>query len=179
MIDRTNIGIRHLRNEETQNNPNIASSYISQPGTTTILPDTDFQTYFTPQTTLPEQVFTSITPDANASYIPSPDAQTLSVFPEYGAQSIITSTPVTFGAIGSILPTVTSPELVSPSPLAQTVGTYATTNLGGTSVLVPLPAPQNPPSGLITDEDFQRKRPIYNEVSDKEYLNLVKSFKLF
>ena len=169
MIDRTNIGIPPLPNETTQNNPNIVSSYISQPGTTTILPNIDFQTSFAPQTTLPEQVFTSITPDANASYIPSPGAQTLSAFPEYGAQSIITSTPVAFGTIESIFPTVTSSELVSPSPLAQTVGGYTTT-LDGTSVLVPLPAPKDPVSSLVMDEDFQRKRPTYDELTEKRYI---------
>lgn len=69
------------------------------------------------------------------------------------------------GLEGSALPPLTSPELVSTNPLAQTTVAYATASTGS---VVP-PTQQNQPVGPIMDEDFQRGRPVYDELNEDRY----------
>ena len=84
------------------------------------------------------------------------------------ASLVVPGAGLTVGGVeGSALPSLASPELVSPNPLAQTTGAYSTSStVGG---MVPPPVPQNQPIGPIMDEDFQRGRPIYDELAEDRY----------
>jgi hypothetical protein len=78
------------------------------------------------------------------------------------------------GLEGSALPPITSPEIVSANPLAQTTGSYATSSTGAyatasTAGLIPPSPQQNQPVGPIMDEDFQRGRPVYDELNEDRY----------
>ena len=78
------------------------------------------------------------------------------------------------GLEGSALPPITSPEIVSANPLAQTTGAYATSSTGAyatasTAGLIPPSPQQNQPVGPIMDEDFQRGRPVYDELNEDRY----------
>ena len=183
--------------ETTTYLPDATSSLIPQTTTTTILPDAGITTSFAPQTTLPDQALTSFIPDVTPSYLPTTDIQPISVMPDAGLQTALTTPTVS----------IQSPEIVSSTPLVQAAGSYTTTTLGGTPVAsslpvagsyttttlggtpvppplpstgtfttttlggtpVPPPGPQNGPIGPIMDEDFQRGRPIYDEFSEDRY----------
>ena len=137
--------------------------------------------------------------DTTLMQVPSPDLQGVQYITDPGTQVItsVVNQPVvdpllvssTGGLTGSMLPPVTSPELVSANPLAQTTGSYVsstpiassitqptgygTSTMGGTQIMPPpmqqvTPAPQAP-IGPIMDEDFQRGRPIYDEFSEDRY----------
>ena len=170
--------------------PDATASLIPQ-GTTTLLPDAGL----VPQTTLPDQVLTSFIPEVNAgaSIVPTPDIQTFPlattpitsvvsqpvasvvspIVPSVVTPPVVSSLAVpgaglSVGGIeGSALPPLTSPELVSANPLAQTTGAYSTSSTAGGAV--PPPAPQNQPVGPIMDEDFQRGRPVYDELDENRY----------
>jgi hypothetical protein len=158
--------------------------------TTSYVPDPGFGVSVVPQTTLPDQTFTTVIPDATPTYVPTPDVQTVSVVPDAGLQTIQSQVPV-----ATTVDTTLTPEIVSSVPVPQT--TYATTTVGGTPLPqttystttaggtplpqttyttttaggtpVPPPAPQNAPLGPIMDEDFQRGRPIYDTFSEDRY----------
>ena len=142
---------------------------------------------------------TPLVTDTTLMQVPSPDLQGVQYITDPGTQVItsVVNQPVvdpllvssTGGLTGSMLPPVTSPELVSANPLAQTTGSYVsstpiassitqptgygTSTMGGTQIMPPpmqqvTPAPQAP-IGPIMDEDFQRGRPIYDEFSEDRY----------
>ena len=142
---------------------------------------------------------TPLVTDTTLMQVPSPDLQGVQYITDPGTQVItsVVNQPVvdpllvssTGGLTGSMLPPVTSPELVSANPLAQTTGSYVsstpiassitqptgygTSTMGGTQIIPPpiqqvTPAPQAP-IGPIMDEDFQRGRPIYDEFSEDRY----------
>ena len=172
------------------------------PQATTVIPDAGLGTSFVPQTTLPDQALTSFVPDLTgaASIVPTPDVQTLplatppvtsvvqppvaSVVPST-VPSLISPPAVSSVAVpgaglpvggleGSALPPITSPEIVSANPLAQTTGAYATSSTGAyatasTAGLIPPSPQQNQPVGPIMDEDFQRGRPVYDELNEDRY----------
>ena len=171
------------------------------PQATTVIPDAGLGTSFVPQTTLPDQALTSFVPDLTgaASIVPTPDVQTLplatppvtsvvqppvasvvpSTVPSLISPPVVSSVAVpgvglpVGGLEGSALPPITSPEIVSANPLAQTTGSYATSSTGAyatasTAGLIP-PPQQNQPVGPIMDEDFQRGRPVYDELNEDRY----------
>ena len=171
------------------------------PQATTVIPDAGLGTSFVPQTTLPDQALTSFVPDLTgaASIVPTPDVQTLplatppvtsvvqppvtsvvpSTVPSLISPPVVSSVAVpgvglpVGGLEGSALPPITSPEIVSANPLAQTTGAYATSSTGAyatasTAGLIP-PPQQNQPIGPIMDEDFQRGRPVYDELNEDRY----------
>jgi hypothetical protein len=148
--------------------PAATPSYITQPITTTttpVFPDTGLQTSFVPQMTLPDQPLTSFVPDTTASFVPSSDVQTVSVLPNAGAQSIITSTaPVTVSTPEAILPQT---SMVPTSQVAEPPANYSSATVGGTVVTNNQPSAST--TGPIMDEDFQRGRPIYDEINEDRY----------
>ena len=115
--------------ETTTYLPDATSSLIPQTTTTTILPDAGIATSFAPQTTLPDQALTSFIPDVTPSYLPTTDIQPISVMPDAGLQTALTTPTVS----------IQSPEIVSSTPLVQAAGSYTTTTLGGTPVASTLP----------------------------------------
>ena len=156
----------------------VASAYTTQvvdqglalPTTASYVPDPGFGVSVVPQTTLPDQGFTTVIPDSTPTYIPTPDLQTVSVIPDPSLQAIQSQAlPVASSIVtpGPVIASGVTPEIVSANPLAQTTGTYTTTTTGGTPV--PPPVPQNAPIGPIMDEDFQRGRPIYDTFSEDRY----------
>ena len=153
--------------------PNATASLM----TPTLLPDAGLGASFVPQTTLPDQALTSFaqtpnvlaTPAAVPSVVsPSVVAPTLPSIAPSTASLAVPGVGLTVGGVqGSALPSLASPELVSSNPLAQTTGAYATSSTVGGMVSPSIP--QNLPVGLIMDEDFQRGRPIYDELSEDRY----------
>lgn len=171
--------------------------------TQNILPATNFSTTVIPQLTLPEQTFTSYIPPITTSFMPTTEAQTitvdtgiqalsamhntgipgLSVLPEEG---IPTMTVVPDASVQSII--TPTPNVPAPSPLnvvsyIDTQGTalpphfqknISSNPLGQNSIknngiTVPPPIPQNGPMAPVMDEDFQRSRPIYDEINQIRY----------
>ena len=163
MIDRTNVGISPLMSTP------ITTTYLSTPGVeaTSVIPGVQDAT----------------------SYVTG--SQTIISPGSIQATNPVLSTAG--GLTGSMLPPVTSPEIVANNPLAQTTGSYVASNMGvsplspslsqptgygtatmGATLLSPPisqpptiiqapPVPQSP-LGPIMDEDFQRGRPIYDEL---------------
>lgn len=192
MIDRTNVGISpllstpitpsYLITPEVQTTsfiPGVISQPLTYPRTNVpVAPvayssknidqgftfsDTTFEASIVPQTSLPDQPFTTMIPDTTPSIVPTPDVQTLSVLPDPGLHAVITPTQIT----GPMLPPTISSEIIATNTLDQTTSSLTKNTLDGTTV--PPPAPQNPPIGPIMDEDFQRGRPIYDEFIEDRY----------
>ena len=141
--------------------PSVVAPSVVAPTLPSVVPSVATPSVVAPA--LPSVVPSVATPSVVAPTLPPVAA---SVVPPTSSLSVPGVGLPVAGVEGSALPSLASPELVSPNPLAQATGSYATSSAGG---MVPPPVPQNQPVGPIMDEDFQRGRPIYDELAEDRY----------
>jgi hypothetical protein len=135
MIDATNVGISPLMTAP------VTTSYVTTPAVDTTAYTTGVQTYttgFDQGLTVPGTTTTYVQDaglglqttyaDPYMTSVATPGVQTVTTLPDttvYTDPLLLAS-----GAPGSALPPVTSPEIVSESPLAQTTGSYVASSTG-------------------------------------------------